>query len=53
LQDTPKPQPDEQETLEIMLEDLRQHITNELNLRRRMTTEWDDWQDLLDWVRMK
>ncbi len=52
LQDTGKPQPDEPETLEIMLEDLRQHIAEELNLRRRMTTEWEDWQDLLDWIRM-
>ena len=39
-------------TLETMLEDLRRHIAEELNLRRRMTTEWDDLQDLLDWIRM-
>ncbi len=52
LQDDQRPRPEEQETLEIMLDDLRRHITEELNLRRRMTTEWEDWQDLLDWIRM-
>ncbi len=52
LQDKERPQPDEQETLDIMLDDLRRRMADELNLRRRMTTEWEDWQDLLDWVRM-
>ena len=53
LQDASRSQPDEQEALELMLDDLRQHVIGELNLRRRMTTEPEDLQDLLDWLRMK
>ncbi len=44
--------PTQGEALTLMLEDLRQRIMAELNLRRRMTTEETDLQDLLDWVRM-
>ncbi|GAB4530720.1 MAG: hypothetical protein Fur0018_18170 [Anaerolineales bacterium] len=46
-------QPDAIHTLETMLSDLRDHIAEELNLRRRMTNEWDDLQDLLDWLRAR
>lgn len=44
-------QPDAIESLEMMLSDLQEHVAKELNLRRRMTNEWDDLQDLLDWLR--
>ncbi len=45
--------PEAPETLEIMLEDLRQRIGEELNLRRRMAGEWDDLAELLGWVRSR
>lgn len=44
-------QPNAIESLEMMLSDLREYVAKELNLRRRMTNEWDDLQDLLDWLR--
>ncbi len=43
-------QPDDPQTLDAMLMDLRAKISEELNLRRRMTNEWRDLEDLLDWL---
>jgi len=45
--------PEAPETLELMLEDLRKNIGEALNLRRRMTGEWDDLTELLGWVRTR